>query len=363
MGPLLPPHLVSLVPSEWAIWRWFVLRGTGFPANLVDRLSAPAAASAADASNSADNNLKDEFQIAIQAFDAELNRLRASGKNREDPYFKVVLNARRRLVSGKVPAFTDLEPELCQKLLAVGHALQKTHDLRIEFENRFAGCMEAQSKALIGFACDPLFQEAVIWQNRHAFETAIQPLAASGKTSDRDQRQRRREELVGNYVQRYSVKNDTIGFFGPVAWGILEAGDRPVTMISGDGLLKRRNTYFEDWAIDKFAETLSSSERYQGVQWWIPPRLVPLVFIEDGMLHQPGAEPQQLSPLEAAALPLCDGGALPEEILSALRHQDGFSQLEPDDLTALLKTKVAEGILLWRFLAPVEVNSEKGLRL
>src|SRR5438105_2435638 len=43
-----PRHLVELPGGEWALWRWVALRGAGFPADGVLRLSAPAAAAAAD---------------------------------------------------------------------------------------------------------------------------------------------------------------------------------------------------------------------------------------------------------------------------------------------------------------------------
>ena len=45
----LPPHLETLVPFEWGIWRWFVLRGAGFPAERTEGLAQPACAAAADA--------------------------------------------------------------------------------------------------------------------------------------------------------------------------------------------------------------------------------------------------------------------------------------------------------------------------
>ena len=37
----LPSHLETLVPFEWGIWRWFVLRGAGFPSEQIERLGQP----------------------------------------------------------------------------------------------------------------------------------------------------------------------------------------------------------------------------------------------------------------------------------------------------------------------------------
>ncbi len=76
-----------------------------------------------------------------------------------------------------------------------------------------------ESARLRGVARDPLFREAVTWQNPAVMANAIAKVAdgASGKPS----RVRQREEVVASYWQRYCAKNDTIGFFGPLAWGRL----------------------------------------------------------------------------------------------------------------------------------------------
>ena len=64
----------------------------------------------------------------------------------------------------------------------------------------------------VEIAADPRFAEAVVWQNRAGYHNAVVKVTAgSGEGS----KWRRREEVIANYWQRYCVKNDTIGFFGP----------------------------------------------------------------------------------------------------------------------------------------------------
>ena len=74
-----------------------------------------------------------------------------------------------------------------------------------------------ESERLRAIARDPRFREAVTWQNPAALANAIDKVAdgAPAKPS----RVRQREEIVASYWQRYCSKNDTIGFFGPLAWG------------------------------------------------------------------------------------------------------------------------------------------------
>jgi hypothetical protein len=53
---------------------------------------------------------------------------------------------------------------------------------------------------------------------------------------------------------------------------------------------------------------------------------------------------------------------LPEEILFALQNDPRFGDCSQPDLRAVLKAKADEGVLVWRYLVPVEVNSEIALR-
>src|SRR5262245_40180612 len=66
-------------------------------------------------------------------------------------------------------------------------------------------------------ARDPLVREAVTWQNPAALRNAVDKVAAGAPT--KPSRARQREEIVASYWQRYCAKADTIGFFGPLAWG------------------------------------------------------------------------------------------------------------------------------------------------
>lgn len=112
-----------------------------------------------------------------------------------------------------------------------------------------------ESARLRGVARDPLFREAVTWQNPAAFDNAVVKVAVGA--SKQPGQARRREEVVASYWQRYCAKNDTIGFFGPLAWGqITEDGPR---LTSRSGALEReRALHFEAWSIQALAETLDA---------------------------------------------------------------------------------------------------------
>ena len=102
-------------------------------------------------------------------------------------------------------------------------------------------------------ARDPLFQTAVTWQNRAAMRNAVGKIAAGAAAPG--SRQRQREEAVASYWQRYCAKNDTIGFFGPLAWG-RAADNGPAIDVSCGPLVSESTVHFEAWAILALAEAL-----------------------------------------------------------------------------------------------------------
>jgi hypothetical protein len=113
-----------------------------------------------------------------------------------------------------------------------------------------------EQASLRAVASDPLFQTAVIWQNRPAMHNAVGKIAAGAAAPG--SRQRRREETVASYWQRYCAKNDTIGFFGPLAWGRLT--DRgPAMQTRCANLVSESTVHFEAWAIQALAESLDPS--------------------------------------------------------------------------------------------------------
>jgi Lantibiotic dehydratase, N terminus len=103
---------------------------------------------------------------------------------------------------------------------------------------------------LVGVARDAAFREAVTWQSREALGSAVDKLAAGGRGSA--SRRQRQEEVVASYWQRYCSKNDTIGFFGPLAWGRF-AGDGPAVTVRSGRLLRERVVHLEVWAVEAVA--------------------------------------------------------------------------------------------------------------
>jgi hypothetical protein len=110
-----------------------------------------------------------------------------------------------------------------------------------------------ETERLRSVARDPRFREAVTWQNPPALVNAVVNVAENAPT--KPSRARGREEIVASYWQRYCAKNDTIGFFGPLAWGRI-ADDGPALRSRAGSLVGERAVHLEAWPVQALAEAL-----------------------------------------------------------------------------------------------------------
>jgi Lantibiotic dehydratase, N terminus len=110
-----------------------------------------------------------------------------------------------------------------------------------------------ESARLRAVAREPLFQEAVTWQNPAALANAVLRIAEG--STEKPSETRRREGVVASYWQRYCAKTDTIGFFGPLAWGRL-ADTGPRLRVRAGALVSERSVHLEAWAVQALAETI-----------------------------------------------------------------------------------------------------------
>ena len=117
---------------------------------------------------------------------------------------------------------------------------------------------DGESDGLRVVASDPRFVEAVTWQNPAAVENAVAKLG-DGR-SRKPSRRRQHEELVASYWQRYCAKNDTIGFFGPLAWGLIGTDGPPLRLRVG-ALERERVVHLESWAVQALAAVIDPELR------------------------------------------------------------------------------------------------------
>ena len=75
-------------------------------------------------------------------------------------------------------------------------------DTQPSFEEAFNNALARNRPQLRELAREGRFREAVLWQNRHAVHTGIDPLLATPPTAT-DSRTRSKERLIANYGSRH----------------------------------------------------------------------------------------------------------------------------------------------------------------
>jgi len=284
VAPHLGGHLVPLGDTGWSAWRTALLRTTGFPADGLDRLAAPALAAAADA----------------------------------------------HLAGG-----TDIEA----------------------FTQAFEKATREISAEIWAISCDPLFREAVTWQNRNAL-LAVNGVREQGAEAPRNSRRRSREKVIAQYWQRYCAKNETVGFFGPSSWITLDPQGPNAIAAAGPNLVRDRWVYFEHWALSTLGDAVAADPR---VRQWLPVSLSPQLHLAGRQLVRPAQPPLKLPAGEAAILAACDGRRLAIEVARAVAADPANPVRTPDDALILLGQLANRELVRWDVDLPMGWSAERVL--
>nr|WP_139128826.1 non-ribosomal peptide synthetase [Micromonospora nigra] len=354
-----PSHLVRPVDGPWALWRWVGLRAAGFPLRTLTALGDPDLVRAADTVLAAEQRLTAARRDLADA----LRRTRTDSPPGERAQWnRAVRQVRRDSPPDPLPpgAATLAGGELVRADAALREAHTAREAALAGYLHSYADASARRAAALRATAADPLFRAAVTWQNRHALRTGVDPLraAAPGTT---DSRHRQHEALVATYLQRYCVKNDTIGFFGPVGWARIEDGAPGLTVRHGPAALAQRTVHFENWAIVETAEALAT--RDPGLRPWLVPRRMPFLALVGDELHMPLTEPVPLAPATVRLLRACDGIRPAGEIAAELVADPGSGIDSPSEVYRMLAELRDARRISWSLEVPNEdLHPERLLR-
>jgi hypothetical protein len=126
------------------------------------------------------------------------------------------------------------------------------------FEVAYAEAVAESSRTVRRITGDPLFREAVAWQNLSLIPILAKLTAGDAPVGHRARRRLlTREDMVARYWQRYCAKNETIGLFGPVTWVTVDPAALTTRAVPGPALTRRRRVSFEYWALELFAARLA----------------------------------------------------------------------------------------------------------
>ena len=335
--------------ERWMLWRWACLRAPGFSARSVLELAERELPAAADRWLAIADEVATRRDEAIAHYKAAVQRGGSEGHAAEHA-LKVI--SRGAVPAAKQGAAAD-DPGV-----RFAEASARLDALMRELTEKYERARQVTSRALRDIAGNDRIRQALLWQNRSAVRTGVdwllrRPIEAG------DSATREKERLVASYVQRFCLKNDTIGFFGPVGWARFVDHPHGLVQRPGPSLLSKRTVYYEYWTIDALAQKLTQSEEMRPR---IAPRLLPQFRVDGTTLHYPIARQFELPSEFAAVVARCNGLQSALQIAQEVASDAELGMTEGDVFDALDEL-VSKGIVQWSIEVPTAgAHPERHLR-
>lgn len=336
-------------PDGFSVWPWAVVRGTGFPAAWVLELGAPAAAQAADRLLQARRQVAELQPIVLQRLFRAFDEPSAASRTQLNRTLrKVRKNAMPQPAPGDAPLALDDWRQALETLAAA-----EVHAARVLEVER-----ARTRERLRHRAGDLRLREAIAWQNPPAARFMLGKLIDAAEGQD-DKRLRHAETNLALYVQRYCLKNDTIGFFGPVCWSRVSGEGPGFALEPGEQLVASSEVFYEDWAIVELCKVL---DKNHALRPWLRPRRLPVVGLmgNDAYLLMPA--PMKLASIEARVLALCNGVRTAGAIAAEVLQWPDPSLASVGDVFAVIESLCKRGLAVWKVETIMSMRPQELLR-
>lgn len=283
--------------ARWELHPQFVLRGTGFPFGLLDRVSFPTTSDRIDA-------LIDAEEALATAAEAAVAHLRPREALADGRLRKRLWKSLSRLLP--LPDEADrapLTPQARSLLDAYRAAHHRREHAAHEARHTFDTELPQRRAALHRLAGDDRFQEAVWLSSPQMYERGLRRYLATAPDTPRTGPVRSLERQVAGYLQRFCAKNETASFFGPINYGdFADLGDQAPRA----GSVTRRHTYLAYWVVRAVAHVIAEDPQ---IRPHLRPRLSPLVRFDTAgpSVAFPDGRVTELDGLAATLVPLVDG--------------------------------------------------------
>ncbi|WP_426745884.1 hypothetical protein VZQ01_35745 [Myxococcus faecalis] len=274
----------------WTLFPHLVVRATGFPFDWLERLGCPESA---------------RWARALEAERRALDALRAQGPRVHRPP-RELLSA---LKAGRPVDTEGLEaPERFAEWNTRARAAQEAEAALASALERELPAVETQMEALCQ---EPRFLEAV---------ASSSPPVARDLLAKREGSRLRRQ--VASYLQRLCAKNETMGFFGPINYGRVDAqAPTGVTLRwSGPETLVGRNTFAASWLVQGLVRAIAFDPDI--ASWMVPRRKA----FAEMPARKAGPTPESAEELLPRIVELADGTRTLAALASSLGVAPGMAR-------------------------------------
>src|SRR5262249_32642104 len=136
----LPAHLAHITGTDWAFWRWVVIRGAGFPAEQALKLSEPDCAAIAERLIKAE----EEGTAAQEAVTETLHSRIGTADKENRPVWSKAL---RQIKKGKlpdlpIPALSVMDEDIAGQLSQLQELTARAIEIGQEFQRAYQTAIE-----------------------------------------------------------------------------------------------------------------------------------------------------------------------------------------------------------------------------
>jgi hypothetical protein len=237
-------------------------------------------------------------------------------------------------------------------LRSAGMPFELLASLAVDEEADEAAIRAREHVAVDALLANDTFCSALAWQNPKALRDWVLAYRAdlrAGSASLTVRRRDSRQAFVARTAQRYCAKNDTIGFFGPVAWADLNGQQHGW---HGDGRLLRSTVSYEVWAIWGIAAAWSADP---GLLPHLAVRLDPSCAVQGDSIRRPHRPALTHTPDTRRVLAGLRAGIMVGELADR-------TGLPFPVVASTLARLAAEGVLQIGFRIPLDESPDLALR-
>ena len=318
------PHLE--LSKDFSIWSDFALRSTGFAYKYLEPL----------------------IDLQLITLTSNLSKLELRYKqSKEELLNEIALTLSNSNIQDKKPLrklkkkylknnYSDA-PEPINLICLYKKAFEmqsEISELKKEIETHYDQKLLENRTYLQNLVTQSKFRKALIWQNHKVLEKGLDKFGQNDPSLSNKQ-VTQKENLIISYLQRYSTKNETIGFFGPLAWGTFNLNVDHICFNIDQGLIRDNFVHFEFWAIKSFSSALAN---IPNVQNYLEMRLSTRCHIAHESLFR-NQEKIIINPKYISILKLIKDGISKENLIKYPFVNNNFHVDEIEKLISFLKEK------------------------
>ena len=344
-------HLVPLTDG-WTAWSWVWVRGAGFPADLALQLATEKSAAIAARLAEVEAAEEEARRAAVAACEAALAAARGAESG-------ALARALKQLRAGREVDARGLPEEEW----SAAARLAEQSRLRAELRGELGGELTAERTAAMAHMQELVrrgpMREALVWQNRRLVRGTVDAFLRRPPERD-DSKMREYGRVLATYVQRYCVRNDTIGFFGPVGWARFTDAADAVVARPAEELVAERKVFFEHWAVDALAGRLAADP---SLRVHLAPRRTPSVRLDGPVLRYGIGRSAELPAVFVRVMDACDGEASAAVVAARVLCEPTDSLSGVAEVMDVIEELAAVHLVTWTLELPTgQPHPERTLR-